>query len=163
MLSKPLCSASATRTSRVQPGSNEADPLYGLSWIKQAEGKSFPEHCGGQRTPTAHHHMSCWRFKGREGLALRAVSCVPEGTPAPGAGGVTPAESSRALAVGESSARSRGSRASAPGPAPHAALPRLPKSLSHPPPPSINFYNLLILHSVLKSKQLGGRNADSFS
>ena len=36
--------------------------------------------------------------------------------------------------------------------APHPALPQPSKSLSHPPPPSINFYNLLILRSVLKSK-----------
>lgn len=70
-------------------------------------GKSFPEHCGGQ-TPTPHHHVSSRRFKQREGLSLRAVSSVPEGTPAPGAGGVTPPETSPALALGQRSFWSRG-------------------------------------------------------
>lgn len=41
--------------------------LYFPPLIKQAEGKSFAERCGGQRTPTPHHHVSSRRFKGREG------------------------------------------------------------------------------------------------
>lgn len=95
-------------------------------------GKSFPEHCGGQ-TPTPHHHVSSRRFKQREGLALRAVSSVPEGTPAPGAGGVTPPETSPTLALGQRSSWSRGACASAPGPAPllHTRLSRSSENRCH--------------------------------
>lgn len=140
--------------------------LYFPPLIKQAEGKSFPERCGGQRTPTPHHHVSSRRFKGREGPRSESCERCARGDTCTWCwpGDTTRNQprsrfgSEERLEPGEPRLCPRAGPA-----APHAALPQLRKSLSHPPPPSINFYNLLILRSVLKSKQLGGRNADSFS
>ena len=104
-------------------------------------------------------HVSSRRFKGREGtLSESCERCAQGDTCTWCWWGDTTRNQPRSRFGSEAHLELGGTATLPPclGPAgpsaPYTALPQLSKSLSHPPPPSINFYNLLILRRVLKSK-----------
>lgn len=86
---------------------------------------------------------------------------MPEGTPAPGAGRVTPPETSPALALGQRSAWSRGGRASAPGPAPPLRSPAAPR-IAVTPSAAFNQLLQLVNFTQRPKEQTTGRQECRF-
>lgn len=140
--------------------SSRAEPLYFFSppQIKHAEGKACPECCVVLFNE-ARAGADAWGgveetqrillgFEGTEGTRSQHRA---QGTKAPGASRVTVPQTSPPLTQGQKHA---GGHPVTPSGRPRGSAPPCSraKSPSHPPPPSISFYNLLILRSVLKSK-----------